>query len=167
MSTLTHLIQNWLDQEQLRYVEKFAGINSYSLDWKHLSTQQLFIKFVVSNQLSWWHRTGDVYDALVSVATGEQDSKCLRKMVNEDKGTGRVDRNKFESVYNKYMVNPCRYYIEQLGPDVFVPAGYDAELYHDVDESKRGFYFAWARYKLCRQLLANQSHVLNQLLRVA
>lgn len=50
---------------------------------------------------------------------------------------------------NTYIVEPCNYFIENFGPDVFEPATV-VRKYLDANESNQEYYQAWSRYNICK-----------------
>lgn len=88
----------------------------------------------------------DAYDALINLAKDNPEHDCL----NDEEA-----RDCFEALAKSYLFEPCEYYVRELGPDVFVPAGYDIEKLDknntkvDGTKSKQGFYLAWARFRIC------------------
>lgn len=68
----------------------------------------------------------------------------------------KISRDAY-NIYEHYLVEPCEYYIEQLGESVFEPATLDAKYYHNIADRAHEFYLAWARYSLCRIVVEDSS----------
>lgn len=68
----------------------------------------------------------------------------------------RISRDAY-NIYQYYLVEPCEYYIEQLGESVFEPATIDAKYYQNIADRAQEFYLAWARYSLCRIVVEDSS----------
>lgn len=75
-----------------------------------------------------------------------------------------IDTQKFEGVFNQYLVDPCLYFIKELGPDVFEATTYEIE-YHKLDEGNPAFYRAWAEYRFCSEFTKESKEKLRQTLR--
>lgn len=66
-----------------------------------------------------------------------------------------LNKKEFKRIFEEYLAEPCKYYEEQLGPDIFVPLSFSREL-HEVNSTDPAFYKNWARYRFCSNF-ASQS----------
>lgn len=94
-----------------------------------------------------------IFQRLKTLVKGHRDEKALISFRDRKTNMMMVDRSKFERLFDEYLVQPCRYYEEQLGPDIFEPVSFERE-FHKVDENNPDFYKAWGRYRFC--VLFNQ-----------
>lgn len=91
-----------------------------------------------------------IWRTLREVVKGDPDARFAEKVEDEKTGKGlRLRRNKFDRLFNDYLLEPCEYYREKLGPEVFEPLQFDAIVPHDIRKYKTDFYKAWLNYKLC------------------
>lgn len=89
-----------------------------------------------------------IFQRLKALVKGHRDEKALTGSRDRKTNMMMVDRSKFERLFDEYLVQPCRYYEDQLGPDVFEPVSFERE-FHKVDENNPDFYKAWGRYRFC------------------
>lgn len=75
---------------------------------------------------------------------------------------GIANDNQYEWLINRYVVAPCRYYVDKFGPKLFIPASKDILIRPRKFSKKYGvthvpvlFYEAWARYTLCEIIMSN------------
>lgn len=95
-------------------------------------------------------------EALREILGKDPDIKYLSIVGDEATGKKSVDKKKLDQLVQDHLIAPCRYYVEKLGPEVFVPA----ELYKigfEVSEADRDFYFGWSCFKICDLFLDNKS----------
>lgn len=88
----------------------------------------------------------------------DRDLCFLSKQVDSyGKQEVRVDR--IEDLIDRYLVEPCRNYVRALGPDVFLPAGFDSDMlgndinYDPKDTEISAYMRAWLRFKVCEKLI--------------
>lgn len=140
-----------LDQKLFERVKTFCkGIINYE------KNTGLWQKYISNEALTVRDRGPIAYEAIEKLAKYDPDVRFLKRILSQaDKGSiGKtVDKEKVELLYRKYLIEPCRYYLDELGEDLFIPANYDAKLFHDVDPREPYFYFAWANYQVCQVLV--------------
>lgn len=88
-------------------------------------------------------------------------SRTMTSFVRSMSGHNHQTKEKqMRHLFDKYLVEPCKYFVDQLKPEVFGPATFDAEFYHVLLEGSKNdpeFYLYWARYKLCSHLVDQQN----------
>lgn len=57
------------------------------------------------------------------------------------------------------MIEPCVLYEAFMGPDLFEPAGLDAEIHHVLDKENEDYYMGWSYFKFCRALTSDEAGV--------
>jgi len=119
------------------------------------------------------------YEALSLLANKEQDprARSLTKVVlDERKGVPRVDEPMIEALAKTYLFEPCQYYVNELGLDVFEPFEFDLKVRgSDVGNESdanleqgsqlHNFYAGLVRYKFCKRLLSEKESVKRSLVK--
>lgn len=94
-------------------------------------------------------------DTLDEYARDDPEKRFLKPVLNEKKGIMEVRKDKVRELVEKYLVAPCKYYVDQLGLNVFIPAHYDLSMlevedrYKEDDEAALEFLLGWSRYHVC------------------
>lgn len=99
-----------------------------------------------------------VFEAIYTIFIGDEDSDYSP---HEDT---IIREETMKEMFKQYIVEPCVYFVEKLGPDVFVPVIFDAMFYHRVNEENFRFYNAWTRFKMCSFVIDNEDSIKYQLL---
>lgn len=97
------------------------------------------------------------YDVIYALSTNDKDREYLTQKGVE----GR--KEKIGDLFKKYIIEPCKYFVDELGPDVYVPVRFDAMFYHRVNEENFRFYDSWARFRICSYVIDNESSFKYQL----
>lgn len=105
--------------------------------------------------------TGVIYSALKSLVANSPDSKYLLHHSEELTGEQEFSGSKVTDLMNRWLVIPCERFVQLLGPGVFIEADFDSKFSHEVDPNQSEFYRAWARFKLCKNLI-NSKQTLNE-----
>lgn len=98
-------------------------------------------------------------DLLKSFAIDDPDLKYLGLVTDEKKGKLVVDKVGISKLVEKYFVESCEYYIQELGPDVYVPMFYDLRLldlddrYDSTDSDLQDFLTGSYHFKLCNSFV--------------
>lgn len=87
------------------------------------------------------------------LAANDQDQMFSSTDQTDEVGKKPVNGKKIKEMFKKYFVDPCQYYVSQLGKDIFLPAKFDAHFFQQVDDSKADFYFAMGKFRLCQSLI--------------
>lgn len=61
-----------------------------------------------------------------------------------------------KSQINKFILEPCAYYDQHLGEEIFLPAGYSFMWNFGVQNKEQHFYTGFARYRICQFTVDNQ-----------
>lgn len=72
----------------------------------------------------------------------DPDARFVERVEDEMIGAKVLKRNKFLRLLDDYLLKPCRYFNDRLGPEVFEPLLFDAEVYHELRGDKAEFYKA-------------------------
>lgn len=91
-----------------------------------------------------------IWRKLKEVAQDDPDGQFADKVENEKTGEAELRVDKYEKLFNEYLLKPCEYYREQLGSEVFEPVQFDSIVRHDLKKDKPEFYKAWINFKLCK-----------------
>lgn len=145
-----------LNKRLAQYVEFFANSIMYSDKYptdEYSDTIQIYKQFLMKPvSINGSTEAKLTFETLRKLA--ENDSK--RDSLYESHPSSKESRiSQVRELYDKYIVKPCDYYTKQLGPDIFIPIGFD-DLFQakkaDLDFSRIDFYHSWARYRLCEAL---------------
>lgn len=66
------------------------------------------------------------------------------------------DYKTLEHLFKRYIVVPCKYFVQELGPDVFLPSIFDATWNRRVESDDVEFYLGLARFRICNYLMENE-----------
>lgn len=113
-----------------------------------------------------------LYKVIEALASKNQDPD-LEGIVEEAnlEGKKEVNREKLRQLFNKYLVKPCQYYVEKLGPGLFIQADYDGEMleynsFYAKDSAEvTDFLIGLDGYHLCDFLVDENDWVQNDLFR--
>lgn len=105
-------------------------------------------------------------DALRSSAKNDPDVKYTRKVPNELTGKKVVHEDKIKELTKKYLVEPCQYIVDELGPNVFIPARFDVHVYFKTDEKEEEYYRGWANFMLCQAIVKNERAVYDNVVKI-
>lgn len=98
-----------------------------------------------------------VYRSIQSMASKDPNERYLRKVVNEEKGKLMINDAGLKALFDEYIIKPCEYYVQQLGPDIFVPVKFDIGLLEPYDryqvEEVQQFFLGWIRFRFCNSIL--------------
>lgn len=162
-----------LDELVMKQVKQVAGriIDSdlaYVEYWtrKHVfGSRELFDEYV-KNPLSVQSFKDFGYalrTALMHNAEGNPDAKYLQRVPDARTGKKVVVKDKIKVLMKKHALEPCRQYESAMGPDLFIPAKFDASAYDKVDESNRDFYLDWSYFRVCEVLTSDEAGAFNAL----
>lgn len=102
-----------------------------------------------------------VYDTMIELVKGDADERFVRKVENERTGVPCIRNDKLYKLFQKYIAEPCAYYRQQLGPDVFEPALFDGMFDRYVEADRVDFYESWCKYRFCKQIQGAFGRVLS------
>lgn len=98
--------------------------------------------------------------AIKANAKGDPNLRYLDGITDDLGDEDKVSLAKIGELVNRFLIEPCRALVDELGPDLFVPARFDAKFYTKVDESNRDYYLAWVGFMICKALTENEAAVL-------
>lgn len=91
-----------------------------------------------------------IQSSLKLLARNDRGRKFVGALDDEQFGVKKVNREKFTSLYDQFILIPCKYYISKLGPSIFELARFDSRFHHELQVDEVNFYTAWVRYNLCK-----------------
>lgn len=94
-------------------------------------------------------------DALIINAKEDSNFKYLQRAP----GSEHVHKDKIKDLVDQYLIEPCRRYMDNLGPAVFTPARIDALFEVYFDQYNPEFYLSWASFMICKALVENEGIV--------
>lgn len=93
--------------------------------------------------------TKDIYNAMEVLVKGDPDEKFFRVVENEKTGSPNILRDEFKLLFYKYVVAPCKYYRQQVGPNIFEPALFDSLFNNQIRTDRVDYYEFWLKYRIC------------------
>lgn len=139
-----------IDGETLKRVADFAdALVQHYVPNKSLSEVKrlfLFIQnkpFIDGNYVS---------GQLEEMLKDKPELEAIQLQPNERLGKLELNNAEYERVYNEYIIEPCKYFVQTLGPDIFEPATFVKEFL-EADENNLEYFQAWARYRVCEDAL--------------
>lgn len=102
-----------------------------------------------------------VLGQLMTVLDKTPDYKYLSIQRDSRTGGKYFDRDNFKRVYNENVATPCRYFIGQLGPDVFEPVLFELDHF-PRNEGDLEFFMNMARYTVCKAIVGNPEEVMEE-----
>lgn len=87
----------------------------------------------------------------IMVLSGREDSEGGKK---------RIVKKEIKTQFEKFIKDPCRNYNAILGKDLFTPATFDSIYFHKIDDNAVEYYKAWARFKICKEILGDKGSAL-------
>lgn len=108
-----------------------------------------------------------VVQALVSNAREDPDFKNGLETMNARTGKASVNYENLKQLANKYLIEPCLRFMDDFGPDVFVPARFDCEDYLEVDKKEQEYFLGWSYYLICQAYTNNKKAVFDSVARSA
>lgn len=101
-----------------------------------------------------YHRSHSEYvlEGLLKVLDHKPDFLYLNFQTNPRSGETFFDEDNFKRVYEENVEKPCKYFVEQLGPDIFEPALFELD-YLPRDENDLIFFRNLARYSVCQSII--------------
>lgn len=154
-----------LDQDKVQRAENFVdniidGFRWSDKKFKNENKRYAIYTLVKSLKSISNKKTSKIaLDRLNEYARDDPDRKFLKKVLNEKKGVMEIRKDKVGSLVDQYLIAPCRYYVEQLGLSVFIPANYDLimlelqDRYKEEDDEALEFLLGWSRYHICSVLI--------------
>lgn len=89
-----------------------------------------------------------VYNVLKEMVKGDPDEQYVVPVGNSSEKK-RIRFDKFNRLYDDYVVKPCYTFRHKLGPEVFEPFLFDNMFGHEVKNNRVDFYEALLKYRLC------------------
>lgn len=78
------------------------------------------------------------------------DDTELKELMKKD--------TKIQKLHSQYLFEPCLYYLDQLGPEVFKVVYFENKFQQSLDERNPDFYESWTRYHLCNMFVAQHKY---------
>lgn len=99
--------------------------------------------------------------AILSVARDNPSIECFKKIPTEPRcrDDTQVQADEVKHLIKDYLIVPCRFYLDEFGPDLYVPASFDVRYFYEIDKSKPDFYMGWVSFLICREIVDNEGIV--------
>lgn len=160
LKTLRNKLQNSMDRERINYVKTFfdQAIDNY-MNLRRLEKSSIFhlrkqvgkstiekLYEIINGDISIEEINNRDYikKKLQEVSESESDLDVLSRSykINSNEDNCQV-------LYDKFIGEPCKYYKEELGDEVFEPAEFAHQFLSNLDLKNPNFYRYWVYYKLC------------------
>lgn len=88
----------------------------------------------------------------------DENGKYVTLVNDESSGRGVLNRYKYIELFDKYIRQPCEYYVTELGPSVFEPAILDIQISNAIqDDTSNSLFEPILRYQVCSALIGKDS----------
>lgn len=171
-SLLKRKLQQVGDQKKLMRAGLLAeAILSETLSTTVLNSYKQLYEGFISNllELKDLRRSQSIYQKLNEYAKDDPDAQFLHPIIEDREGkkSGKkvVRTDKIRDLVDRYLVEPCSYFVEQLGPEVFIPARWDATTLPPSSEDIR-FYKYWTDFRICEVVTKNAKTLTKDLTRI-
>lgn len=160
-----------MDSEKVKKVDTFLEptitsltSDKYEFNLSKNKTQRLY---AIIGEKSLSNSSKNPINALESLKNLTEDdpnaNSILVEVNNDTELKEMIFKNqKLHEIYSQYLVEPCRYYIEQLGPEIFKVVYFENKFKHTLDEKIPDFYESWIRYHLCNTFVAHYEYTVWQ-----
>lgn len=163
-----------LDEAVRKRVERLAETiirtNAFTGPWYLALTPSNLINRYIKYNLTVGSFAGikkALYTALIANSEGDVDAKYTRSIANEQSGQQTIHGDKIKDLIGKYLIEPCRRYEAEMGPDLFIPAEFEARVFRKIEASDKDYYLGWSYFKICRALTADESTVFDEVMAAA
>lgn len=130
------------------------------------SPDNLFSKYIKSYPEMHLYQGEVLQNALKASGMNDPNIKYLGRVADGRTGKLIVHKEKIKRLVDEYLIEPCQEYVAAFGPDLFIPARFDAR-YSKVDSTKIDFYTGWSGFMICRSLCMNNAAVYNSIIKSA
>lgn len=104
-----------------------------------------------------------IMESLKALVSDDEYAICVSKYADSvDIRELLVKDAEFRELYKNYLVRPCRYYTQKLGPEVFKVVYFEDKFQHSLDEKSLNFYESWTRFHLCNQFIGQYEYMVWQ-----
>lgn len=137
-------------------------------DWYRMKSNanDLYLRFIDRpTTIELITRLSGLLNALNLSAKDLLTAKHSQRVTHQPSGKLIIRRAEIEQLVENYFIEPCQYYVDQLGQDLFLPAEFEAKFYHSVRDMNHDFYFGWAAFNICKVLIANKSAAVEHIVR--
>lgn len=97
-------------------------------------------------------------------AKGDPDLKYLKKTIDERTGKSVINKGKIKDLVQKYMIEPCKMFVENFDSDVFTPARFELRYYTVKEKPSTDFYLTWSFFMICKAVTENDGVVINDII---
>lgn len=104
-------------------------------------------------------RPGVFHTALESNAESDPDIKYTRRVPDEQTGRYVVHRDKLRELVREHLIEPCRYYVDELGPEIFIPERLKIPIQSKLLDGENGFYRDWSYFMICSAVVSDERAV--------
>lgn len=108
-----------------------------------------------------------LYTTLKYNAHDSPDIKYAQRVLDRRTGKEKIFKDKLIQLVEKYLIDPCQQYVNYFGPDLFIPAKFDASSYSDVDDYDSLYYLSWSKFMICQALIKNREAVYKDVIKTA
>lgn len=131
------------------------------------SSKQLYDSFIGNIlEIKDLRRSRIIKQKLTEFSEGDPDQQYLVAVEDERKpGKKVVRKDKIRELVDRYLVEPCRYFVNQLGPDIFIPARWDATTLPPKLGDIQFFYY-WTDFRICEVVSKNGQTLASDLVRI-
>lgn len=127
-------------------------------DIDEIFPSRLWTNWIKHNPSVRYFRSEYIHMALMANAEGDPNRRFTQKVERDQIGKAAANKDKIRGLVREHLLEPCRTYMTELG-DIFIPAKFDSRAYFVVDNSSVDYYWGWAYFMVCQELVAEPAAV--------
>lgn len=132
----------------------------------HYEPTNLFLVYIMHSP-SIYRYTGlnILHNALFYSAQGDPNARYVHKVLDKKSGKEVVCKDKLRQLVRRHLIEPCQNYVNLFGPDLFIPARFEARVHSEIDNYDALYYLSWSNFMICQALTKNQAAVYNDVIK--
>lgn len=146
-----------LGQTIMGWDKYFASVRYHAYFFEPRGLLDRYIK--ITRTVRDFANKGVFYEVLLHNAKDDPNFKYTQRIPDEHSGKAVVHKDQLKELARKHLIEPCQFYVDELGPDVFTPARFELSIYSRPDSRDRDFYLSWSYYQLCRRVVKDERAV--------
>lgn len=132
----------------------------------HYEPANLFLVYIMHSP-SIFRYTGMniLHNALTYSARGDPSMRYAYKVTDRRTGKEVVCKDKLRDLVKRHLIEPCQRYVNLFGPDLFIPARFEARVHSEIDNYDSLYYLSWSNFMICQALTKNPAAVYNDVIK--
>lgn len=132
----------------------------------HYEPSNLFLVYILHPPtISRYTGLNILHNALLYSAQSDPNIMYAQKVTDQRSGKEIVHKDKLRQLVKKHLIEPCQHYVNRFGPDLFIPARFEARAYSEIDNHDALYYLSWSNFMICQAITRNEVTVYNDVIR--